>query len=224
MADHYADGTYLWWHLSRPSPELLAALSDGWLPGSGCVLDGGCGLGVEAGYLASAGWQVAGIDLSQTAARRAAAGHGDVVFARADVRWLPFAPDCFDAALDRGCFHYLRPGDRPRYSDELRRVLRPGGKYLLRASLRAAGQRNDIDEAVIAATFAAWTIERMERAKVPSDTRTLEVIVARMSAPPHHPVRGSCSAGSRKVKAQTSAYLGGTATGRPIRRRLELDS
>jgi hypothetical protein len=31
MADHYANGTYLWWHLSRPSPELVAALADGWL-------------------------------------------------------------------------------------------------------------------------------------------------------------------------------------------------
>jgi SAM-dependent methyltransferase len=191
MADHYADGTYLWWHLSRPSPELLAALGEGWLPGSGRALDVGCGLGTEAGYLASTGWQVTGIDLSETAARRAAAEHGHVVFARADVRRLPFAPGSFDAAVDRGCFHYLRPGDRPRYSDELRRVLQPGGKYLLRASLRAAGARNDIDEAVIAATFTAWTIEHMERAKVPSDTRMLEVIVARMSAPQHHPVRGS---------------------------------
>jgi hypothetical protein len=72
-------------------------------------------------------------------------------------------------------------------------VLRPGGKYLLCASLRAAGVRNDIDEVVVAATFAAWTIERMERAKVPSDTCMLEVIAARMSAPQHHPVRGSRS-------------------------------
>ena len=31
MTDHYADGTCQWWHLSRPSPELLAALGDGWL-------------------------------------------------------------------------------------------------------------------------------------------------------------------------------------------------
>ena len=35
MADHYADGTYLWWHLSRPSPELTAALADGWLAARG---------------------------------------------------------------------------------------------------------------------------------------------------------------------------------------------
>ena len=181
VTDHYADETYRWWHLSRPSPELLAALGDGWLPSSGRALDVGCGLGVEAGYLAVAGWQVAGIDLSQTALARAAAGHDGAAFMRADVRRLPFHRHCFDAALDRGCFHYLAPQDRPRYADELRRVLRPGAGLLLRASLRAAGVRNDIDEAVIGHTFAAWQIEHMQRAAVPSDTRTLEVILARLS-------------------------------------------
>ena len=184
MADHYADGTYRWWHLSRPSPELVAALGDGWLSGGGRVLDTGCGLGSEADYLASAGWQAVGIDLSGTALRRAAAEHAGVAFARADVRALPFAPGRFDAAVDRGCFHYLPAADRPSYSRELRRVLRPGGKLLLRASLRAAGVRNDIDEQVITATFAGWTIEHMERAAIPSDTRTLEVVVARLVSQP----------------------------------------
>jgi SAM-dependent methyltransferase len=128
MTDHYADGTCQWWHLSRPSPELIAALGDGWLPPRGRVLDVGCGLGTETGYLASAGWQAAGIDLSETALARAAAGYGDAAFLRADVRRLPFQPHCFDAAVDRGCFHYLPPGDRLRYAGELGRVLRPGGK------------------------------------------------------------------------------------------------
>jgi SAM-dependent methyltransferase len=181
MADHYADGTYRWWHLSGPSPELLAALGDGWLRPGGRALDVGCGLGVEAGYLAAAGWQVAGVDLSQVALARAAAGGDGAVFVRADVRRLPFPQDCFDAVLDRGCFHYLDPRDRPRYADELRRVLRPGGRLLLRASLHAAGVRNDIDESVIGHTFAAWQIEHMQRAAVPSDTRTLKVILARLS-------------------------------------------
>jgi SAM-dependent methyltransferase len=173
MIDHYAEGTYRWWHLSRPSPEPLAALGDGWLPPSGRALDVGCGLGAEAGYLAAAGWQVVGVDLSQVALARAAAGGDGAVFMRADVRQLPFHQDCFDAALDRGCFHYLAPRDRLRHADELRRVLRPGAR-LLQASLRTAGVRNDIDESVIGHTFAAWQIEHMQPAAVPSDTRTLE--------------------------------------------------
>jgi SAM-dependent methyltransferase len=181
MADHYADGTYRWWHLSRPAPELVAALAEGWLPGRGRGLDVGCGLGTEAGYLASARWHMTGIDLSATALRRALAEHGDVAFVSADICALPFASGCFDAAVDRGCFHYLAAADRARYSTELRRVLRPGGKLLLRASMCAAGVRNDIDEAVIAGAFEGWTVEHMERTEVPSDTRLLEVIVARIS-------------------------------------------
>jgi SAM-dependent methyltransferase len=180
MTDHYADGTYRWWHLSEPSPELVAALGDGWLGPSGRALDVGCGLGVEAGYLAGAGWQVAGVDLSQVALAQAAGGGDGAMFMRADVRQLPFHQSCFDAALDRGCFHYLDPRDRPRYADELRRVLRPGAGLLLRASLYAAGVRNDIDETAIGHTFAAWQVEHMQRAAVPSDTRTLEVILARL--------------------------------------------
>jgi SAM-dependent methyltransferase len=80
MADHYADGTCRWWHLSRPPPELIAALGDGWLSPRGDVLDVGCGLGTEAGYLGSAGWQAVGVDLSEAAIARAAARHAGAAF------------------------------------------------------------------------------------------------------------------------------------------------
>jgi len=73
-----------------PSPELISALDDGWLPRGGRALDVGCGLGTEAGQLAVAGWQVVGLDLSEVALARAAAGHDDAAFLRADVRRLPF--------------------------------------------------------------------------------------------------------------------------------------
>jgi SAM-dependent methyltransferase len=183
VADHYADGTYRWWHLSQPPPDLLAALSDGWLPSKGRVLDVGCGLGTETGHLAAAGWQAAGIDLSETALVRAAAAHPRGSFLRTDVRLLPFADHSFDAAVDRGCFHYLAPADRPRYGQELRRVLAPGGRLLLRASLRTAGIRNDIDAEVIKRTFEGWQMDSLEEAAVPSDTRLLEVLVARLIRP-----------------------------------------
>jgi SAM-dependent methyltransferase len=182
VTDHYADGTYRWWHLSRPSPELVAAVGDGWLPAGGYGLDLGCGLGTEASYLESMGWRSVGVDLSAVALARAARLHAGSTFLRADLRQLPFRSGSFDAVIDRGCFHYLPPGDRPRYAAEARRVLRPGGKLLLRASLRAAGVRNDIDEAVIRETFAGWRIVEMGRAAVPSDTRTLDYLVVRLEA------------------------------------------
>ncbi|HEY1920452.1 MAG TPA: class I SAM-dependent methyltransferase [Streptosporangiaceae bacterium] len=103
---------------------------------------------------------------------------------RADLRRLPFhphTPHTLDAAVDRGCFPYLDPADRPHYAAELGRVLRPGGKLLLRASLRTAGVRNDIDEDVVRDTFTGWRVDHMRQASVPSDTRPLDVLVVRLA-------------------------------------------
>ncbi|HEV8219435.1 MAG TPA: methyltransferase domain-containing protein [Streptosporangiaceae bacterium] len=178
MPDHYEDGTYRWWHLSGPPPELQRALAAGWLPPGGVVLDAGCGAGSEAGFLHQAGWQVAGVDLSAAALALAAASHPGPGYLRADLRRLPFARAVFDAAVDRGCFHYLAAADRAGYAAELRRVLRPGGRLLLRASLTAEGVRNDIDEQAIRSAFAGWRIGHLERTKIPSDTRLLDVLLA----------------------------------------------
>jgi SAM-dependent methyltransferase len=181
VTDHYADRTYRWWHLSGPSPELLQALADSWLPPGGCALDIGCGLGTEAGYLHRLGWRVVGVDLSPVAVAAAAQRNPGPCYLQADLLRLPLRSSTFDTGLDRGCFHYLAPEDRLGYAAELRRVLRPGGKLLLRASLRAAGVRNDIDEQVILAVFAQWRVERLQRTEIPSDTRSLDVLLARLT-------------------------------------------
>src|ERR1700722_17243489 len=140
MGDHYAAGTYRWWHLSQPSPELVSALQDGWLPSSGRALDIGCGLGTEAGHLAAQGWQAGGLAPAPGALAPRAA----------------------------------------RPPPALSRVLRPGGKLLLRATLRPAGVRNDIDETVIRDTFTGWRIDHLRQTAIPSDTRTLEALVVRL--------------------------------------------
>jgi SAM-dependent methyltransferase len=181
VSDHYADGTCLWWHLSDPSPELLLALGDRWLPRRGRALDVGCGLGSEAAHLHRVGWHVVGVDLSRFALAGAAHDNPGPCYVQANLLELPLGSSSFDACIDRGCFHYLAPEDRKGYSSELRRVLRPGGKLLLRASLHAAGVRNDIDEEVIASALSDWRIEQMERATIPSDTRALEVLLVRLS-------------------------------------------
>jgi SAM-dependent methyltransferase len=181
VADPYTDGTCTWWTLSAPPPELEDAIADGWLGLGGRALDVGCGLGYEAGHLATVGWAAVGVDVSAEALEQARARHPAVRFLRADVRRLPFTDGVFDVVTDRGCFHYLAVADRGAYADEVRRVLRPGGRLLLRASLRAAGVRNDIDAAVVRRTFDAFTIDELRPATVPSDTRELEVLLARLT-------------------------------------------
>jgi len=102
VTDPYLDGVYRWWHLSAPSPELLAAEADGWLGQPGTAVDIRCGLGTEIAYLAAQGWNAVGVDLSWAALVRAKREHSDVSFAQADVLSLPLWSGAFHLALDRG--------------------------------------------------------------------------------------------------------------------------
>jgi SAM-dependent methyltransferase len=198
MADPYLDGIYRWWHLTQASPELLAAEADGWLDGattglgaadfSGrvgrAVLDVGCGLGSEIAYLSGAGWSGVGIDLSWAAIRQARQLHppepDGCLFVRADVLSLPFAPGAFALVIDRGCFHYLEPERWPWYAAEIHRVVRPGGRLLLRACLTSAGVRNEVTESAVLAAFAGWYCAGVREAGLVSDTREMPGLIVRL--------------------------------------------
>jgi SAM-dependent methyltransferase len=183
-ADDYASGAYRYWHASAPSPDLVAAVDEGWIRARSRVLDVGCGAGTEVGALAARGFLAFGIDLSPHALRLAAEAHGAGRWAVADALRLPFRDGAFDAAIDRGCFHYLAPADRPTFATELRRVLAPGGGFLMRASLRSHGLRNDVDEDGVRAAFDGWAIESMDRRRIPANERELDALVVRMRVGP----------------------------------------
>jgi len=105
----YLRGTYRWWHLSEPAPELPAAETSLVAGKPGVAVDLGCGLGTEIGYLAGRGWRGVGVDLCVAALARAREGHPGAAFACADVTSLPLSAGSADLLLDRGCFHYLAP-------------------------------------------------------------------------------------------------------------------
>jgi SAM-dependent methyltransferase len=143
----------------------------------------GCGLGVEVDYLQTQGWHAIGIDLSVVALRSARRRTTRPLFVRADVSHLPIADQRVDLAIDRGCLHYLDPAARISYLAEIRRVIRPGGRFLLRACCNCAGQRNDVDKTLLAWLLAGWHVESLTEAMIPSDTRSMAAIVARLVAP-----------------------------------------
>jgi SAM-dependent methyltransferase len=181
LDQQYQTDIHRFWHCSIPPPEFLAALDDGWLGDPRRILDLGCGLGTELGHLANHGVALTvGVDRSIAALTRARRLHPAVEFVQADVLRLPFAQAGFDVVLDRGCFHYLPAADRPRYAAEVERVLRPGGRFLLRACLYAQGVRNDLTEPLLRQIFTAWRIVSLEQAQIPSDTRQMTALVTRL--------------------------------------------
>ena len=181
--DEYETGAYRWWHLSGRGPELDEAFRDRWFPTGVRVLDVGCGAGSEAAALSTSGAKVVGIDLSLRALSLAEHRATGASFVAGDATMLPFADSTFDAAIDRGCFHYLPALDRLRYAHGLVRVLKRDSPFLLRACLTSAGVRNLIDESTIESTFEGWSIDRIEQVSIPSDSRSMPALVCRLRSP-----------------------------------------
>jgi 2-polyprenyl-3-methyl-5-hydroxy-6-metoxy-1,4-benzoquinol methylase len=105
----------------------------------GKALDLGCGTGTNALNLARHGWQVTGIDFAPIAIRRArrkaAAAGLEIDFHAADVSNLSMLSGPYDYALDIGCLFTLDEKNRVKYADELARLVRPRGEYMLYAWL-----------------------------------------------------------------------------------------
>ena len=124
------------WDTGITPPELVDLIETQKIP-VGRTLDLGCGTGTNVIYLAQNGWQAVGVDYVgkaiETAKRKARAAQVDVQFYQGDVTRLDFLQPPFDLALDIGCFHSINANQRAAYIAGLRRLLRPGGIYLVYA-------------------------------------------------------------------------------------------
>ena len=102
------------------------------------VLDVGCGTGTLAIALRAKvgpGGEVVGLDAAPemiAVAREKAAKRGaDIDFRVGLIEEMPFPDDCFDLVLSSFMLHHL-PGDvRQEGLAEIRRVLKPGGRFLV---------------------------------------------------------------------------------------------
>jgi SAM-dependent methyltransferase len=128
------------WDTGLTPPEVMTAQAAFTQPGR--ALDLGCGTGTTSIYLAQHGWQVTGVDFSPKAielardkARRAGV---EVDLHLGDVSRLDFLSDPFDLILDIGCLHGLDRESRARCAEQLRRLTRPGSKFLLFGFIRPA--------------------------------------------------------------------------------------
>jgi demethylmenaquinone methyltransferase/2-methoxy-6-polyprenyl-1,4-benzoquinol methylase/phosphoethanolamine N-methyltransferase len=102
------------------------------------ALDVGCGPGTIALVLASKvapGGSVVGIDASpemiSVARKKARSGHSDARFEAAAIEGLPFPDDSFDLATSTFMMHHLPEDVQRKGIAEVRRVLKPGGRFVI---------------------------------------------------------------------------------------------
>jgi SAM-dependent methyltransferase len=135
----YEAGARFWWE-HEPHPLLVAHTLK--IPKGSTCIEFGCGEGFEARFLAGRGMKVTAIDLSPSAIARAEAETPDelnVVYRVGDITDLKAIgiPDSsFDLGIDVHCLHmFSDPVDRKHYLSEVKRVLKPGGRFYLQNML-----------------------------------------------------------------------------------------
>jgi len=94
------------------------------------ILDAGCGTGAAMQYLSAFGL-VTGCDVSSIALRYSRK-RGLERLSQASVTCLPFCSDWFDLVSSFDVLYHRAVADYPRALGEFNRVLRPGGRILLR--------------------------------------------------------------------------------------------
>ena len=135
MYETYAENRWPWFNdkLDQDVEEYLLAheLKDQ------DILDlGTCG-GSQAIELARRGHRVVGTEISETALARAqisadAESGLALRFLIDDIANSQLPDDQFDVVLDRGCYHCICSFNHEEYVANVRRVLRPGGVFLLK--------------------------------------------------------------------------------------------
>ena len=132
LADHY-DRHFETNRLFEYDTQMLEDL----LPGSGRLLDLGCGTGRHLARFAARGWEAVGVDLSEPMLRQAAdklsAARLEAELYRADILDLSFLPaESFDAAICMFSTLGMLSSEesRQRAVCQAARCLRPGGMYV----------------------------------------------------------------------------------------------
>ncbi len=159
------------WDIGRPQPAFLALAQEGAIRGR--VLDVGCGTGEHVLMAAAMGLDTTGVDVASTAieiAEGKARERGLTArFLVCDALQLTSLNEQFDTVLDSGLFHVLKDTDRPRFVDNLRTVMKPGGRYFMMCySDRQPGDfgpRRVTQDEIRASFKDGWSVDSIQPGK-----------------------------------------------------------
>ncbi len=152
-----SQGFERWISSSGENSGVLTSI-DKFLDYAGCskdvtkIIEFGCGEGFVAEHLLSLGYNYLGLDVSESAIRKArelAGARGESSFRQADVvNDLHLIADIsFDIAIDNQCFHMLVTDDhRQKYLTDVRRILKPDGMAFFRENIQEDEFTQDIED------------------------------------------------------------------------------
>ncbi len=129
----YRTGSDIWTHLSIKDRGKMLMQE---LPLGAMILDVGSGRGIFAKQLAEAGFSVIGIDFDINIIKKTNEEvknwglEGKLKFVEGNALDIPFADNSFDGVCDFGLMENLYKEDWDKYTNEISRVLKPGGYYL----------------------------------------------------------------------------------------------
>jgi cyclopropane fatty-acyl-phospholipid synthase-like methyltransferase len=126
------------WDTGISPPELLEFIQT---HSPGRAIDIGCGTGTNVITLVKAGWEVTGVDFAPRAIKIAKQklNQADVqanLLIR-DATKLEGITGPFDFALDLGCFHGIAQDGKPKYLNQLDRILASNGHWLMYGFLKS---------------------------------------------------------------------------------------
>ena len=116
-----------------PDPDLSTFIDERTVADTLSVLDIGCGTGNQlvADRTVVRNGRLVGLDRSLGMLGQAQPKSSDIVWLQADAAMLPFRANCFDFISCQHAFHHVRGKDA--MLGEALRVLRPGGRFVLRS-------------------------------------------------------------------------------------------